>query len=320
MPLETPHQHTIRRTVHIMPTAVAAITSEDLLKSIVSLLTRVPKKDLKNYYSRHSAANLDDFKTIQSDWKVFSAAYDDFKKTFADTVANNEKLQRYFVQLATASAVLGKINPENDPFGLYAGCALFVSMWTEKLGQILFPNCTRLAFFALWSPFLQSLNIDWKFHGTFGVLLITLGQMYDDAADGDAAFALVFPGPAPSSSTEKDKEVEGWASKSKHLPQNVRDMFKYVFGLSGNASSRQIQYFNPANDDGMFQCYRSYENCWAIDSMPVSLDIEEFEKVEPVEPDEAEYKDELKRLQGMLLKAAVNPSPPNPPNPPNSST
>lgn len=281
------------------------VTSDDLLKSVTGVLTRIPKKDLKNYFSRHCAANLEDLRHIQSDWKEFATVYDEFKKTFAARVAENEFLQRIFVQLATVSAVMGKIDPDSDEYGLYAGCALFVSFWSESLSKIFFPKCSPLCFFAMWSPFLRTLNVDWRFHGTPGVVLIALSQ---EVEEDETSYGLVFPGPAPSDEIDETGAatgVQGWEGKMRALNGDLRELFKYTFGLASHKlSSRQILYFNPA--DAEFQCHRKHKDSWAIEALPGAPVDEEFEQDE-TEEDTGEYKEEMIKLQSFLMQAAVNP-------------
>lgn len=303
------------------------VTSETVLKSVTAVLTRVPKRALKNYFVRHCAANLKDIRQVQRDWVVLSKSYEVFKKNFATLIADNDFYQRLFVQLAMVSSLLGKIDPSNDTYGLYGGAALFVSEWCRVLGSIFFPQCHELAFFALWSPFLKSFNVSWAFHGTSRVVLMSLAQEVD-AADGDP-FALLFPGPSPCrelavSADDGDDDddatigVEGWAAKSRHFESNDdKALFMQIFGVAGRLSSRQVQYYNPA--DETLAIRRKYDDCWAIDAIAPPADVAEFEK-EDLDEDTGEFVSEMANLSSMLLKTSVTPPAPPSPAPPSSSS
>jgi hypothetical protein len=257
-------------------------TSEALLTNVIGVLTRVPKKVLKNYFVRHCSTNQEDLKSVQADWKQFSAAYTQFRSSFAKTVGDDDFLQRVFVQLATTSALMGKLDADEDEYGLYAGCALFVSKWCEALGQVFFPGCNEVAFFALWSPFLDSVGIKWPFHGTPSVVTIAL----QDLAEDGGAFPLVFPGPCP-----KMGEELGVVNWSKVLGEATTG----VFGAA-KISSRQVLFFNPTDAD--VKTHRKHDAVWAIDSLPVSKEAEEFE--EESEEDEGEYQEQMNKLQEVL--------------------
>jgi len=82
-----------------------------------------------------------------------------------------------------------------------------------------------------------------------------------------------------------------------------RAVFEQVFG--GRLSSRQVHYFNPA--DETLQIHRNVEYAWAIDVIAQPPAVVEFEADD--EEDTGAYKAEMEKLQKMLKAAAVEVDP-----------
>lgn len=298
---------------HIMPLCNVTATSDELLASVCKVLTRVPRKQLKNYFVRHTATSLgpDALKRVQKDWKQFSERYSEFRKTFVATVEEDFELQRILVQLAVATMLLGTIHngedgeesENDDEYGLIGGLALFVSAWCNELGRRLFAGCSPVAVFALWSPFMDTFSVDWKWHGVAKTVLISLNQLSE-------ASAPLFPGPAPASAAAQDdadaaKTTQKWSSWQRALPSDeCIELFSLAFGQTTALSSRNTFYYNPAAPE--LQVQTRATGCWAIDVLRAAPEIEEFEAVDDEEEDTAEYDAEIAALKQRVAKKAAS--------------
>jgi hypothetical protein len=275
------------------------VTASELLTTVSSILTHIPKKELKQYFVRHVALSSE-IRTVAADFNTLWSAFRVFQKRLPEILADDEQLQRVIVQLACVSAVLGKLDPDNDEYGLYAGCALFVSEWCAYLGLRLFPKCHPLSFYALWSPFLRILGVPWAYHGATSVVLVSLAQNVE--MEDDEPYSLVFPGPAPnmtsSNTSEKDSWFESWSTRDSPA-------LRQLVGFSSRVASRQVQYFNPA--DSSWQLHRKYDSIWAYDLLAQPPEVAEFEKDDDnaQETDEA-FAADLSKLRTLLESTAVD--------------
>lgn len=280
-------------------------TADDLVKKVVGVLTKVPKREFKNYFVRHCAVNKKiHSKEIIGEWYKIRESYKEFQVSFASLIARNEFYQKVFVQLSLVTAIMGNMKPENDKFGLYAGCALFVSEWCGHLSRIFFEQCHPLAFYALWSPFMKTAGVSWEYQGTTDAVLMTLAE---DMDEDDAPFALLFPGYAPCWDMDEDGVtktvgITSWSSKANALDQSQRDLLKVVFGYRGKLHSRQVTYFNPA--DETFGVLRNASQSWAVDVLPPPQEQVQFEQEE--EEDTGAYTEEMDELSQLLKKTAVS--------------
>lgn len=294
---DTHDKHEPQKQAATMANTTTCTTTE-LLKTVTNILTHIPKRELKNYFARHCAVNLKDVRRVQADWKCLSAAYDTFKTNLVQMIDDNDFYQNIFVQLACASAVMGRIDPTNDTKGLYAGCALFVSEWCKALGEIFFADCHPLSFYALWSPFLKRFGVAWEFHGTSEALLIALEECADEAGE---AFAPHFPGPAPCKEATAEGTVDAiglidWTKAIRASDHRAR--LERIFG--GTVSSRQVAYYNPADETFTYDLHRKYDNVWAVDYLQPPPEIVEFEQEDDDDETNATYKEEMDKLQSLL--------------------
>ena len=277
-----------------------SLNIDELMKSVTNVLVNVPKKTLKSNFARHCSNGEDEklMKQIPKLWKSFSAAYTDFQKTFPERLAGDEFLQRTVTQLAVVSALMGKISPENDGMGLYAGLAVYVSEWSSYLGSVLFPDQPKFAFFALWSSMLNVFKVEWAFHGNTYTVLISLLDYISE--DDDEPFSICFPGPAP----HNEEGAVSWAKKA--FKGKTLEVFNAVFGTINQKRlfSKQVFYYNPADED--FSLLRDFNNTWAFDLIPSSPEVQEFEEDEEEEEENATYKEEVTRLKGILKATAMD--------------
>lgn len=269
---------------------MTTLNTQELLQSVTKTITHIPKRELKNYFARHCAANRLDMRRVQSDWKVFSAAFDSFKTSFETKLDDTDFFQRVVIQLACASALLGKLDPHNDPQGLYGGCSIFVSEWCAWMGQAFFGDCNPLAFFAIWSPFLKRFGVGWEFHGTTSTVLIALEDCVDEAGE---AFASNFPGPAPLQDDD-DKAFVNWAKFLRRMGESER--ITAIFG--GSISSRQITYYNPVDES--FELHRKYDKVWAIDTLQPPPEVVEFEQEDDDDELKETFSKEMAKLGSLL--------------------
>jgi hypothetical protein len=294
------------------------MNSEELLQTVIKVITNVPVKELKKNFVRHCSTTCDAklIKSVHADWKRFKDAYAEFQAGFGEDVESSVFLQKVLVQLATVSALMGKINPAVDELGVYAGCALFVSEWCQDLGQRLFPGCPWYTFYAIWSPFLNTFGVDWGYHGPSQTVLLALEQNVgdeDDSNDELDFYVPIFPGPAPcmevgsSNVNRLEGSVISW---DKHFgtitSSSMRNQFNLIFGLparSKKLSSKQITYFNPS--DNSFTPHRGFSKTWTIDVLAAAPDIAEFE--EGVEEDTGAFDADMSKLQAMLAEVAIEP-------------
>ena len=280
------------------------LNSADLLQTVIKVITNVPKKELKVNFVRHCSTLRDNklVKSVNADWKRFSSCYKQFKSEFSSKIDEDTFLQKIFVQLATVSVLLGNVAPEEDSLGIYAGCALFISEWCQFLSRYLFPDCPPYTFYAIWSPLLKTFGVDWAFHGFSSTVLMALDQVVagDEDEEQIDAYPLNFPGPAPMIS-EEGLEVCSWSQHFNTLTSEiVRSQFNTIFGYAHTNKkipSKHVTYFNPS--DETFSPHRSYNNIWAIDTLPSSPEIEEFEE-DGEEEDTNEFKEDMAKLTSML--------------------
>lgn len=275
--------------------------SEELLKTVTNVLTNVPKSTLKKNFIRHCSVSGGDVNKVASVYKKFAIAYNNFKDSFTDQVAENDFLQRILIQLATVSALLGKLDPEvNDEYGLYGGCALFVSEWSRQLGTILFEGHPDYAFYSLWSAVLNLFKVDWAYQGCAYSVLVGLSNLIEGGLE---PFATCFPGPAPKVEDDGTLSTQSWSSHSLTFDKDEKDVFQQVFGQT-RLSPKHVFYYNPADED--FKVVRKADKTWAIDLMPGNPDVEEFEAEED-EEDTGTFQEEAKKLRGMLAETAIDP-------------
>ena len=271
--------------------ALKNVTADALLKKVTSVLTNIPKKELKQFFVRHSAlaGTLDSRQTV-ADWSVMRREYEEFQKTFVETLDQNENYRRIFVQMVLVVVLMKSIDPENDQHGLFAGCALYVSEWSSALGKVFFPKSHPLTFYSLWSSFMQLFNIPWEYHGTSGSVLSILAGNYDE----DNHATLLFPGAGPKNDGTAD--FESWSTIINSLSKDVRESCQSVFGYSGKLHGRQLNYFNPA--DVSFGVFRNPDKCWAFDLLAKPEDVLQFEQDE--EEDTSKYVAEKSDLTNLL--------------------
>lgn len=289
-----------------------SFTAGDLIKKVAGVLTKVPKRDFKNYFVRHCAVNKKlNSKEIVGEWNRIRESYKHFQTNFATLVDTNDFYQKVFVQLALVTSIMGTMRPDSgDQYGLYAGCALYIAEWCGVLSEMFFPKCHALAFYALWSPFMKIAGVDWEYQGTTDAVLMTLAETREDGNDeGAAPYALVFPGSAPCYVNASDNPEAGllsvsgtgWETRANAMNETQRQLMKTVFGYSGKLHSRQVTYFNPA--DKTFGVRRDASECWAVDVLPQPQEEVQFEQEE--EEDTGAYKEELAGLAQLLQKTAV---------------
>lgn len=310
----------------------------DLIETVVNVLVNVPRRVLKKNFVQHCShlRSKKELQSVQQKWKVFAREYDEFKREFPLLAQDDEFMQRLVVQMATVSTLMGKIDVENDTFGLYAGCVLFVSEWSKYLGRTLFPESPVYAFYALWSSILNMFGVDWMYHGSTNTVLIALtenadipvnendddGDTDNDADDNDEdavnpdfePYPCIFPGAAPDVDLESGQlQTRTWSSHFRTIDdEEVRRRINILFGYPASSKripSKHFHYFNPS--DTSKALVQDIEQTWALDLLPYSADTEHFESDEgDDDEDEAarvKYKGESDKLKAMLLDRAVVP-------------
>lgn len=278
-------------------------TADDLLDNVVTNLIKVPKSTLKRYFTRHYAAKYFahtheskfDMKSVQKEWARVLPLLEKFKDEFKTTIDSEPVAQRLLVQMVCASSLLS--DPDAAPEVL-APCAIFVSAWCERLNEIFFPGCTPVVFYALWSPFLHGLNVEWSYHGSIDCIIADF-EREELSGEEEGVYATVFPGPAPA--LEGDVlAFTDWASYLKKKCHNLSGI-EAVFG--GKIRAKHVLYFNPhtfvGGEDQLY--HRSFKKQWATDTLPLPEAAREFEDNGDEEEDAA-YAAEIKSLANRVSR------------------